>query len=71
LNERQRIIAGHIDPWVSVNLYRMIRGQARPLTIALFRSVLRLAGRVPETGANLVFAEIKLPGKSPKSLTGS
>jgi hypothetical protein len=71
LNARQRIIAGHIDPWVSVNLYRMIRGQARPLTIALFRSVLRLAGRVPETGANLVFAEIKLPGKSPKSLTGS
>jgi len=68
LNERQRAIAGYVEPWVSVNLFRMLTGKARPLTIALFRCVLRLAGRVPKKGVNLVHAEIKLPGRAPKSL---
>lgn len=69
LNERQRIIAGHVDPWVSVNLFRLIEGEARPMTIALFRSVLRLAGRVPEANADLVHVQIKVPGKAPRPLT--
>ena len=69
LSERQRVIAGHVDPWISVNLFRMIRGNARPLTIALFRCFIRLAGRVPKQGENLVHAEIKLPGRAPKLLS--
>ncbi|MCP5304923.1 MAG: hypothetical protein H6953_05720 [Chromatiaceae bacterium] len=69
LDARQRIIAEHVAPWVEVSLFRMIRDKARPLTIALFRCVLRLAGRVPVAGSNIVRAEIKVAGRPPRSLT--